>query len=60
MRAEKNRKKDTIDSRLKANFDRLENLEHKLNEVIEGRSKEIGQISDNIQSLIASVTSRSP
>jgi len=60
LRAEKNRKKETIDSRLKANFDRLENLEHKLNEVIEGRSKEIGQISDNIQSLIASVTSRSP
>ncbi len=52
LRGESNRKKDTIDSRLKANFDRLENLEHKLNEVIEGRTKEIGHISDCIQALI--------
>ena len=40
LRVEKCRKREMIASRLKANFERLDNLEIKLNEAIEGRHKD--------------------
>jgi hypothetical protein len=44
LRMEKFKQKESMDSRLKSNVEKLETLEQKLNEVIEARFRESNQV----------------